>query len=348
MNNIKLKNRVMIVLLILISLISFSCKSINRSTESGSMLRDGSAVSANINVSDSNGEKVKKIKHQLIKESEYIKENATARRIVLSSQVPGCESVTIPVSLGDRVSQKYTSFSLKEEEPIKALISCFPYTLEVFYQCNSDEHSWMQPCFEGKSAPISIERFADIPEYIDVVVSVSPSKDRGDLRMQNVSVRIALVDRVTRLIDFLDEECMTDSSNQLISKANQSFYRLSSACLDTFYKSYTVDGFEFEMFGSNQDIKTKCKLDQSSLKSQSVLNSSFGVVNDSDIKNSYDFIISGFIIDGSSYKIDRKHPLDLLLGYYVNKSLTVEFERMELSDGKLRCYKNIKSWTNKN
>ena len=104
------------------------------------------------------------------------------------------------------------------------------------------------------------------------------------------------------------------------------------------------------MFGDNQDIKTKCRLDQSSLKSQSEPTTGFGsgAGNDSDVKNSYDFIITGFKIDGTSYKIDRVHPLDLILGYYVTENLSVEFERMELSGGKLKCYKNIKSWTNKN
>ena len=265
------------------------------------------------------------LRQQGIKEPEGLSSQVVARNITLTSEVFGCSSVEVP----PRVSSDpvYTYAPSSKINPIIVDTACFPYELKVSYKCKDSSI-----CYEGSSR-VSIEDFVDVPEGLKVPVKVNPSREES-LNIQEIAVDLVLTESVVKVIDFFNDECL-DLEYALGTSPNKG-YRLKVLpdCYDSFYKSYSVDGFEYDMFDKNsEEVTVRCDRSFKNLQNLGSLDNGDKLV-----------IIKSLQIDDESYQGKQLNFSELLLSVKVNTKFSVGYERAENIEGTLHCFRGNKSW----
>ncbi len=264
-----------------------------------------------------------------IQEPEFLSSKVIARRILLNSLISGCSSISVPPSLSeDKQDGDYTYAPLSKIPPLLVDTACFPYKVAVSYKCSDDVL-----CFEG-SSEVSIEDLIDIPEELKVPVKLNSVSDTGSQKEAQITVDLIPMNSMVRVVDFFNEECINlEFSNQKHQPRGFKIKVLDD-CYDSFYKSYSVDGFEYDMFDApSEEHLVRC--DRAVRKSKNLSNLDSG---DKLI------FIKSLNVDGRSYHGKELDYSELIMSISVDKNFSIGYQRAENVNGNLRCYQGNKSW----
>ena len=265
-----------------------------------------------------------------ITEPQDIRARVVARTIEFDSSISGCENIRVPPRLSEESkTEEYTFASPSQIRPIAVDTACFPYKLTVSYKCDD-----LKTCFEG-SVNVSIEDYAEIPQELKIPVKVNPTDKESGLRTQEISVNVLPSTDIVRVMDFFNEDCVKLDNSSTQSLKTGARLKILPDCYDSFYKSYSVGGFEYDMFDQgSEETLIKCGKTVKGLET-SLDSGDFYVM----IKDLY--------VDGVSYKGKHLNFMELVLSHEVDRKFSVGYQRIENLNGSLKCYRGTKSWEKK-
>ncbi len=318
-----------------IILASISCKSILRPSavqnEGGSYA--GEQVSGMSDQGSGGGfvffKKTGSTNYVAIQEPESLSSKVIARRIVLTSLVAGCSHISMPPSLSEtKQTEDYTYVPVSMITALLVDTACFPYKIAISYKCSEDV-----VCFEG-NVEVSIEDLIDIPEELKVPIKLNDVSQTDSKETVEITVDLIPSNSTVKVADFFNEECVSLEANNQNNQPRGFKIKVLEDCYDSFYKSYSVDGFEYDMFDSpSEESLVRCDRSIRKSKDLSFLDSGDKLI-----------VIKSLNVDGRVYRGKQLNYSELILSIPVDNKFSIEYQRAESVDGNLRCYQGSKSW----